>query len=338
MSFKPPWYRIAYVVTRQSCTYDAPVKGCPTADNVRVDVDLQIVFNINNPENFVFKLGATHFDELLSGAVDEGMRILVREQTHENIYSLRGTRADRMILHLNNKFEDTGVIFANCTVTTVTLPPTLIKSLRHTTEMRKAMEKSKREQEFELGEIQRSSQIQIEELKRKNEQVIVTMNGNKKRAELEHEQRTLKANETREIQIIEAKQKSQVKSMEVKATLERTKVNLEKFRVEEMSKAEAEAQAQRVQADVFYQSTVTQAEAEMQNLQAQAKSILLDAEAEKSASTNLAQKRKFELEIREKEILTKLAEKGNFNLIGEYGDKVIEGLVAGQVQGTSSKK
>merc|ERR1719192_1302191 len=31
--------QIAYVVTSQAVTYNAPVKSCPTADNVMVDCD-----------------------------------------------------------------------------------------------------------------------------------------------------------------------------------------------------------------------------------------------------------------------------------------------------------
>merc|ERR1719436_1429612 len=108
-AFRAPFYRIAYVVTQQSCTYNAPVKECPTSDNVRVGVDVVIVFMIRDPSAFVYKLGAVHFDQLLSGAVDEGIRLLVRQQTHQTVRTLRGNRADKMLTHLNKKFETSGV-------------------------------------------------------------------------------------------------------------------------------------------------------------------------------------------------------------------------------------
>jgi len=84
-SLKPPFYRIAYIVTQQSCTYNAPVLECPTSDNVRVSVDMVITFMIRDPSKFVYKLGAVHFDQLLTGAVDEGIRLLVRKQSHQTV-------------------------------------------------------------------------------------------------------------------------------------------------------------------------------------------------------------------------------------------------------------
>jgi len=337
-SITPPFYRIAYVVTQQSCTYNAPVKECPTSDNVRVSVDIVIVFMIRDPQAFVYKLGATKFDQLLSGAVDEGIRILVRSQNHQNVYWLRGNRADALLAHLNSKFTDVGVVFNNCTITEVMLPPSLQQSLTNTTEMRKAMLKTEREQEYEMGEIRRKSEIELEELKRKNEQVIVMENGKKKRAELVHEQKIVKAGEERQVALIEGQQKTQVNAVEATAKFERTKTELEKNRVETISRAEAEAEARRVQADVHFEAATVNAEAEMQKLIGEAKAIKMDAAAEAEASKHLSHKRKYELEMREKEILTKLAAKGNFNLIGDPGDRLVDAMMTGHLNPTGSNE
>jgi regulator of protease activity HflC (stomatin/prohibitin superfamily) len=43
LKFYPWYYRIGYVVTNQSCTYNAPVQQCPTSDNVMVQVDCTVV-------------------------------------------------------------------------------------------------------------------------------------------------------------------------------------------------------------------------------------------------------------------------------------------------------
>jgi regulator of protease activity HflC (stomatin/prohibitin superfamily) len=60
-------------VTNQSCSYNAPVKMCPTSDNVMVQVDVTVVFNISRPREFCYNLGAMKFDALLAGAVEEGI-------------------------------------------------------------------------------------------------------------------------------------------------------------------------------------------------------------------------------------------------------------------------
>jgi len=92
----PPWYKIAYMVTRQSTAYNAPVKNCPTADNVMVKVDLLLVFHVEDPEAFVYKLGAEKFGDLLSSSAEEAIRGLVRSTTHDKAYELRGQGAGEM--------------------------------------------------------------------------------------------------------------------------------------------------------------------------------------------------------------------------------------------------
>lgn len=329
-SVKPPWWRVSHVVSMQSNSYNAPVKECPTSDNVRVSIDLVIVFAIREPEKFVYQLGAIKFDQLLSGAVDEGIRILVRSQNHRDVWFLRGNRSDSILTHLNTKFEGTGVVFNNCTITSVQLPPSLHSSLERTTQLKKAMDRTLRDQEFEMDELRRKSDIELEELKRKNEQAQVTEQGKKKRASLEHEQKSVKASQARQTAVIETQEKIQVQEAEANALKIRTEIDAKRYRVETMSKAEADADATRVQADIHYQNTTLNAEADMQKHLGDAKATQMDAAAEAAASKHLVEKRKFELDIREKAILNKLASKGNFNLIGEPGDKMIDAVMTGQ--------
>lgn len=335
ISFKPPWYRVAYVVTRQSCTYNAPVKECPTADNVRVSVDMVIVFMIRDPVDFVYKLGAVHFDQLLSGAVDESIRILVRSHNHDNVYTLRGNRAVEVLTHLNQKFDSCGVVFSNCTIKSVELPESLMACHENATNMKKAMAKAKRQQEFEIGEIKRRSEIELEELRWKCDQALVVENGRKKHAELEHEQKLVKASEQLQNATIETQQKIQVRLMEARALLDRTRTEMEKTKVEMLSKAKVDAEATKVQADIGYETTLLHAEAERQRLSGEAKAIKMDADAEREASRHLTHKRKHEIEMREKEILTKLAQKANYNMIGESGDKIVGAMLTGHLNSGS---
>lgn len=331
-SIKPPFYRIAYVVTSQSCNYNAPVKECPTADNVRVSVDVHIVFSIQNPQDFVYKLGAVHFDQLLSGAVDEGIRVLVRAQSHQTVRMLRGNRAEAMLSMLNKKFGDAGVTFQNCTITQVALPQSLETSLERTTELRKAMEKTKREHDFMMGEIQRKCDMDLEELKRKNEQTIVMEQGRKKRAELNHDQRLVKEEELMSTAIIEAEQNAKVKSMECTALLERTKVTVEQHRLETISRAEADAEARRVQADIDHEKALMSAKAEKERLEGEGEAIKLDAQAEAESSQHLTHKRRHELNMREKDVLMKLASKTHYNLIGNPGDRLVDAMMTGHLE------
>jgi len=139
LHIKPFCYNIAYCVTKQSNTYKAPVKSCPTKDNVMVDCDLTLVFRISEDpvevKNFVFNLGAVRFDEFLTAATEEGIRQLVRRTLHTNVYELRGgVHVKEMMEDLNSKFNPFGVRFTECAITEVRFRGDLAKTLQATTE------------------------------------------------------------------------------------------------------------------------------------------------------------------------------------------------------------
>ena len=111
----PPWYKVAFLVSKQSCAYNAPVMNCPTRDNVMVQVDLTLVFRITDANDFVYKLGALKFNSLLRSAAEESIRGLVRGVTHDKVYELRGSRASEFIGNLNEKFKRFGICPGPCT-------------------------------------------------------------------------------------------------------------------------------------------------------------------------------------------------------------------------------
>jgi len=193
------------------------------------------------------------------------------------------------------------------------------------------MEKTTREHEFEMGEIQRKSQLELEGLKRNHEQAIVKENGNKKMAELSREKGLVKCAELLSTATIEAEQQAQVLKMETTAKCERTKVEMQRARVEQISRAEADAEARRVQADIGYEKAQMTAEVEKQRFVGEAAAIRLDSQAEAKASQHLTHKRRHELEMREKEVIMRLAQKANYNLVGAPGDRLVDGMMQGSL-------
>mmetsp|Transcript_34254 Transcript_34254/g.102359 ORF Transcript_34254/g.102359 Transcript_34254/m.102359 type:complete len:417 (-) Transcript_34254:242-1492(-) len=328
----PPYYRIAYVVSAQSCTYDAPVRACPTSDDVRVHIDVVVIFQIFEPHDFIYKLGAKNFDEFLSGTIDEAVRMLVRKEDHMSVYTLRGETADTMLQILNHKFTECGVRFSDVKVTSIWLPESLHRSLEMTTKMEKAMDKLERENEFEILRIKQESEMQIEEIRRKGEQVLVSESGRKKRAELEFEQKSVKAEEEGKIALIEAESKVEVMLLETKTQLERTKMQLETWRISETANADAAANTVKVEAELKAEEMIIEGKWQEEKMVCDAEATKHEAGAESEASKCLAAKRQHELDLREKQILMKLAEQGNFNLIGSAGDKIINAMMTGSLQ------
>jgi len=325
----PSFYRIAYVVSKQACTYDAPVMLCPTSDDVRVSVDTVVVFQINNPSDFIYRLGAKNFDDFLSGTVDEAIRMLVRKEDHKSVYSLWGERADHMLKLLNDKFSSCGVRFSDVKITSVWLPDALATCLEATTKMDKAMDKLRRQNEYELMQIKQESEMTIEEIKRRGEQVLVAEAGRKRRAELEFEQRSVKAEEDGRVALIDMEGKAEVMKIQAQTELQRTKTKLETYRVMELAKSESEANAFRKGADLEVEEAIIEAGWQEEKMINDALSVKHEAGSEQEAGRWLTAKRKHEAELKEKRILGELAKDGHFNLVGTSGDKVVGAMLSG---------
>lgn len=83
-------YKSIYaMVTKNTIRFDAPIKNCPTKDNVRVTVDVSINFHIGTREddparleedvkNFIYYLGPKRLEEMLEDESQESIRNLVR--------------------------------------------------------------------------------------------------------------------------------------------------------------------------------------------------------------------------------------------------------------------
>jgi len=327
----PSYYRIAYVVSKQACSYDAPVRECPTSDDVRVNIDVVVVFRIVDASHFIYKLGVKNFDEYLSGTVDESIRILVRQQDHKTVYELRGEKAEAMLSNLNEKFKDYGVAFTAVKIVSVWLPTDLQQALEDTTKMSKAMEKMKRKNEFEMMQISQESEMKIEQIKRTSEQEIVKQQGKKKRCELQFEQDSVKAEQDGKVALIRAEGKAEVLNHEVMASLNRTKTESETHRVEQIAKAEADSTGLRLKADLDYEKVLIEASWQEEAMICDAAATKHEASAEKEMSRSYVAKRKHDMDLREKVILQNLAGTGNFNLVGTSGDKVINSMMTGKL-------
>jgi len=333
IAWSPAQVRIAYIVTKQSCTYDAPVQHCPTSDNVLVSVDVTLVFHIDDAYKFVYKLGAKKFDELLSGAVEEGIRLLVRGKNHLDIYTLRGTQATGMIAQLDTKFALTGVKFQDCKITGVWLPPDLAATLENTTKIKSRLQTEKKEHEYKVMTKKQKLEIDIEEIKRKNDQQMVTAEGEKRMALVEAEQAKLKAFEDRNVQRLKVEEEIIVKMRRSEAELNRAKNEAAKLRVEVMNSSRGDAQKIQMEADMDSKMKITEAMGDLQVAVREADALRLQADAEKKGKTLLAAKRQHELLMEEKKILQDVAKSGKFNLIGGSGDSVIRTVLEGSVPG-----
>lgn len=324
-----PFWRVAYCVTQQSCTYSAPVNRVPTSDNVMVSVDLMVVFRISDPEKFVYTLGAEVFDTAMSGILEEGVRHLVRNTDSAGIWKLRGSKAGTMLDLVNKKFNDFGVICSDCKVLDVILPKELAQALERTTAMEKSMAKIAKAQEFAILEISQKSEMEVEAEKKQGEQRIVAEHGKKSRSLIARNQMLVQCEQSRQVATMKAEEQAQVAIGTAAAALERKKTDLEGMKVTQISAARAKLSQIKSQADVEFNQIATQAKSRLAETKYAAEALDSDAGAERDAAAHLTASRTVELQMQQMEVLQKIAGDAQFNLIGEAGDRIINSILLG---------
>jgi len=322
-------YRIAYAVTKQAVTYNYSVADCATRDNVMARVDLTYVFSIERPVTFVYKLGATHFNEMLKAVSEEATRGLVRSINHTAIYELRSSAADQLLSVLNRTFKEFGVNFINATVTNVALPEDLSQMLEEASKIESQIREVIRSQEFELKKFNDRHDLRLKELELRNQREEADLEAKKglleieMAAKLEESERLGKDRVMRELQITETEK---VRAM---ANLrdDQTKAQLE---VEaKIQAAELLSTKRKREIDTWAQTELMQIEAELQKVKNEAAIMKIEADAEASAAADMHSLREHELTMKSYEALTEIAKNNKIVLSGSTGEKLIESVVKG---------
>ena len=102
--------RIACMVTKNLINYTAPIQRCPTKDNAYVDIVINFGFKLpqdeTNVKNFIYKLGAGRFDELLSAEVEENVRDFIQQTWLNSVLDVKSDMAKAQTDKLNRKFRE----------------------------------------------------------------------------------------------------------------------------------------------------------------------------------------------------------------------------------------
>ncbi len=101
-----PWKRVSYIVnTQREYPFNAPIREAPTKSGVKASIDLFVQFKIEDPEQFIFVLGAVQgFQEKLNNAISETTRSLIYDQQAAEIYDMVGENTARLLEQLNQQF------------------------------------------------------------------------------------------------------------------------------------------------------------------------------------------------------------------------------------------
>eukprot|EP00818_Percolomonas_sp_WS_P006330 CAMPEP_0117441544 /NCGR_PEP_ID=MMETSP0759-20121206/3689_1 /TAXON_ID=63605 /ORGANISM="Percolomonas cosmopolitus, Strain WS" /LENGTH=393 /DNA_ID=CAMNT_0005233401 /DNA_START=213 /DNA_END=1394 /DNA_ORIENTATION=+ len=331
----PPWFRVAYLVSKQSNAYNSPIAHCPTSDNVETQVDLTLVFRIQDARKFVEHLGALKFDELLKAAIEESTRSLVRSTSHDKVYELRGSRASTFLEELNSKFNDKfGVVFTDATITNVLLPGELATTLQTETTFDSKQKEETKSHQFQLKVLNDKADLAMKTLKAQNDRLAQNEIARKERALIQKEQQEIEAQRQKQLAIIKAEEDAATRKYKAETEFNNAKLQGEKEASEIILRAEGESQATKIQADEYSETQQTRSKAEAKAAESKARALLIEAEAEKAAAAHLKSRREFELQMKRLDVLKKMARSGRVIISGQEGDKFIQALTSSMYEET----
>lgn len=325
----PFWNKISHVVTRQSRTYNAPVKDCATEDNVMVEIDLSLTFQISDPYKFVYSLGAHRFDELLFAETEEGIRAMVHGVTAMRVHDLREEFAVGMKTGLNETFSAYGVTIQTVKIKKATLPLKLEKVREDTTAFSTEMEQEEKEHANEMRKIKDAAKQRLLKIDEKITRGLQDLEAQKRRALIEREELIVSALSEQEVKKLNAESAAAVAVREAEAARDLAAVNGEKDKAAVVMHVNAELEATKAKISQEMEALVVESRAELVAAENEAKGKLAEAEVEARASEFLKEEREFELESARYGVLERLAKQGRYVVGGKTGEAMLKHLCPG---------
>jgi len=322
-------HRVAFVVTKHTCTYNYTVSDCATRDDVMTRVDLTLLFNIDNATTFVYKIGATHFNEMLKAVAEEAIRGLVRSIDHSSIYELRSSAADQILSVLNRTFKEFGVLFVSTTVTNVSLPADLSQCLEEASKIDSQINEAARSQEFKMKQLNDQAELEMKEITLQNERTDADLIATRERLAIDKDAKVAETVAAAERAIVKERQLAESRKVKAAASLrdEQTRARTEVDKM--LQKAEQDGKQQKLDMEKWSSGQLVIAESELQQAQSEAKILKMEADSEAAAVAELRGKREYELQLEALKAIEALAASGKIVLAGKSGQQLLDALVNG---------
>lgn len=337
LHFGPYWKRVAYMVSPQAVTYNAPVKKCPTKDNVMVDCDLSLVIHIGTPtqprmiKDFVYKLGARRFNEYLSAAADEGIRQLVRDTALDDVYELRGSGGqlgpETLLRSLQETFDEFGVVFKRAAITDVHIGTKLIKILQGTTEFSAKINEAEKEHEHKMKLITYDHDQELKTKDRDYDRRIQDAQNDQQVSLVNREKQTVDAEARRGIRVTEANEGAAVLLKRAEAEMSVTTATAQEEIERLLATIQAKAAKDKIHAAQEAKVRIADSEAELAAAKDQAAAILATADAEGKAANSLTAVREHRLKMAHFEVSENIAKNSKVVIAGDTGEKFITSMV-----------
>jgi len=327
------------MVTQQSCTYAAPVKSCPTADNVMVDTELTLVFAIGpNPDDvkkFVYNLGAIKFNEYLAAETEESIRQLVRATPLAEVFELRGsssTHVANVLKVLNQKFEkDFGVHFTKAAITDVVLNDELRRILQGTTEFKTKIKELDKEHDHNMKLIQYDFQQKLSEKERLYDRRLQDLEADRNVRLVTREKEIVESESKREVARSKASENASTEKRRAEAEADVVSTRAKQENEELISKVKADVESKRIRVDKETEVAIFESKEQIKIAENHAKALMTEAKAEGEAAESLKLIREHNLKMAKLEVTEQIARRTKLVISGDHGDRLIGSLLTKDV-------
>jgi len=331
---KPFWNHVAYMVTQQSCTYNAPVKSCPTKDNVMVDCELTLVFAIGpdpvDVKNFVYNLGALKFNEFLAAECEEAIRQLIRVTPLSDVYELRGSSSQHVqnvLKVLDDKFKEFGVTFSKAAITDVVLNDELRRILQGTTEFRTKIRELDKEHEHNMKLITYDYQQKLSEKDRLYERRLQDIEADINVALVNRKKEIVNAESRREVAVTKQEELAAVTKKRAESQLSVAQAKAEQENAKLLATATSNSEAAKIKVDKETEVAIFESHELIKVAENKAMALKTEAKAEGSAAASLKVIREHNLEMAKLEVQEAIAKKAKIVISGDQGDALINSIL-----------
>jgi len=329
--FWPSWNRISHIVTRAAITYNCPVQDCPTADNIMVDLDLSLTFRVGPDaeaaRNFVYRIGANRFDELLAAETEEAIRSLVYSVQHDKVDGLREEFAEGVQNILNDKCNNYGVQILNVKITDVMLPTDLQACLERAASLQAKIFEEEKAHKIRVKTVKEEAAKELEMIRQTNDRKLQEIKAERKRYEIERRELEERARGEARVEEVKAMTEADIALKRAQGDEVVAKVKARQEAEALLKKTQIECQVIKTEAEQKALTMVKESEGELKVAEAKAKAMIARAEAEAEGAEALAEKRRYELEWARLSVLEKIAGKGRKFITGEKGEAILNHLI-----------
>jgi len=327
----PAYNNIAYMVTKQTVTYNSPTRQCPTADNIMVDIDLSLTFKIGptieDAYKFAYEMGAVRLDKFIAAQSEEAIRGLVFSVTHDHVHDLREDFAGDVLQTLRSKCEPYGVKVGTVKITDVKLPAVLMQTFEKTTSYKTKISEQRKRHENTIRVLKDHAQQDLQEVIKTNFRLKQDLDSQNFRFQTEKLERMIHTKGAANVDILESTSDRDVAVKRVNGNLVAAKLHATRDGEEIRKLTSIDCAEKMIQAANYADVRSLDSAGHLYASGKYAERDVINAHAEAEKSKGLVEKRDHDLSIEQMGLLAEIGATGRKFISGEHGKRIMNNCI-----------